>query len=260
MGKGAVLKQWYMIRDYLLGDNYTTQDFFLAYSHAKTCDHPDAVYIVHTFDTYGKCPGTCKEAFELFLTSDDPRGKCFAFRLWQRLPAGIVGQEFAARKCLKESVDSGYDYAVWMNGYHGLIFGLSHKDLKNKSLLFKAAKLGSVEAMYHFALLVSNQDTIHWKWMGKAMIGGCFSARVVFYRSYYRISQPNESTYYQIGKYLTSDHPALPSDFTRSYKTTKLRIERMLTAWILCARRLKIHKDIIPKISKLIKRNECLYS
>ncbi len=93
-----VLLEWLQIRDMFLGDNVCDQDIVGALKLAKTCRHPDAVFLAEIFAD--SVVVTAEEAGKVLSRHlDDPRACCFAW---------AFNKDESA---LKRAVDAGYAYA-----------------------------------------------------------------------------------------------------------------------------------------------------
>ncbi len=93
---------WLKVRDTLLSWNYVMQDVAAALALAKTCKHPDAVWISSIFE--GRNVSTKKKAKNVFLShQDDARALCFAWLLDGRDPDKL--------HLLERSAEMGYAFA-----------------------------------------------------------------------------------------------------------------------------------------------------
>ncbi len=181
-------RQWYEIRDLLLGHNYLKQDVKRAIKLATVCKHPDAYWL--TVSCARKNVKTSKEVRDVFLSlREDPRALCFS---------GLLGDNDALLRCAAET---GYAFAQAMmaewsegkerfdwaqraalqgerDGFHRLGFCYEHGDgcekdvSKAKEKFSCAAALDHVYSMTNLGQLMDTLDPKRWMWWGRAAARG----------------------------------------------------------------------------------------
>ena len=191
------LFQWLDVRDTLLGGNKSNQDVAAALTLARSCSHPDAMWLSSIFE--GKDVSTKEDAREVFLLNqDDARALCFAWclaadrrndcTLLRR--AAEMGNAFACSTLCEQvwfgnreegfrlaqmaAVQLERDGFSWIGRcYHD---GLGCKrDLQlSEENLFIAAELGHIWAAKAYGSLLSESVPDHWHWLGRVALRGLY--------------------------------------------------------------------------------------
>ena len=130
-------KSWYTIRDYLTGENNNNQDIPKALELAKTCDHPDAVWLTRVTSAQ-----TCVQLInDMKGQIPDRRATCFLAILQDFTPYSYHAQQ------VQYAADAGYPYA-----YTVLI---EHVHTKNKKpWAQKAIDLDERNGYYHMGTIL----------------------------------------------------------------------------------------------------------
>jgi TPR repeat protein len=182
--------KWYEIRDTLLGQNYVRQDVKQALELAAVCSHQDARSLTDLFA--GKDVKTEEEARLVFLAQgDDACSLCFAelvskngdesclrrsaqlgYALAQACMANRTSGEnlfnFASQAASQRERDGFYWLAYCYQYSYGCVVDLD----KARENYLLAAKLGHVNAMTVYGLLLKDSDPQRWYWWSRAAARG----------------------------------------------------------------------------------------
>jgi TPR repeat protein len=188
----ALNREWYEIRDALLGQNYKEQNVKRALELAATCRHPDAQWL--TGVCVGKDVKTKEEARAVFLAqgNDDARALCFAAvnegvnrdvpRLRRSAELGFAfaqacmcyrtkGLErftFASRAAAQGERDGFF----WLGYCYRYTVEIERDLEKAKENYLLAAKMQHVEAMIDHGQFLNEFDPQCWYWWGLAAARG----------------------------------------------------------------------------------------
>ncbi len=196
----ASLLCWLRVRDLLFGHNCVPQNIPFAVEMAKTCDHPDAKWLVTVFSSLDdKCKITLEEAVSR-LQLEGWKGQFYADLLcgcndayW--MPdlirrAADKGDNFA-RACLftfysgEDNLFALANISAASGERDGICFladcymqgiGCTKDILKAAQLCRASIELGSVQAMHLYGLLMKKSDRWRYIWLGKAAARGHGSA------------------------------------------------------------------------------------
>lgn len=278
--------EWYKIRDLFTGSNYADQNFAKALSLAKTCTHPDAVWLTSVTKNVDM-ENINWFAHFMSLDQSDPRTLCFAWSFVLDL-AGL----------LKRSADMGYAFAQAKyelyfgkgksyaeaackqgerDGFHALgrYYG-KNCDMENFWLVVtKAANLGRIDDMILLAkkCINDNQHKEAIIWYGKVAISTTLRFWFCDYCILY-FATSTESNMYIMGKFakliIKQRESRLGTVNSRKtkWKCMKKAAEffdqqvtasrNAIQAWSICAKRLNIIKDMRIFIAKLVWKNRKL--
>jgi hypothetical protein len=282
-------REWYGIRDLLLGENLVKRDILCALVLAAACEHPDACWLSTV--CAGKGVKTREAAFDVFLSlgENDARALCFAWCVqptddWSRLSRSAeLGYAFAqAMMVLKAPVVErfrvaqlaalqGERFEFLCLGYC-MWFGYGcEKDLeKAKENYLLAAVLGDVNAMEKFGDLLDDFDPMKWHWLGRAALGGCSEPFLrKFPSQMQKFNSGSGSVMFAIGRALNGhmkvkakqifgsgrdfDSLIRPANQAVAFFNCQLLAYRKaVDAWTGCGMRLGVVKDIRLVIGRLI--------
>ncbi len=120
----------------------------------------------------------------------------------------------------------------------------------------KLAKNGNVDAQYVMSRLTTLSSAKWYKWIGKAICNGHNIAREM-YLMVLPLNMENIDwrVLYQIGKYGKSTFQIIPRGVLYAHNFYKFQNDcarKSVFTWILCAKRLRVHKDIIGIIARRV--------
>ncbi len=208
------LLKWLLVRDTFLGLNETEQDITVALALARTCKHPDAVWLTSLFE--GKDVSTKERAREVFLCCEnDARALCFQWYMTtdRELDVSLLydskdlGCAFACASLCSFATTEEERFA-WAkqaasaferDGFFWLGFdfengrGCEINFAKAKENYLMAAELGHVCGARDVGDLLDDSDPAHWLWLGCAAHRG----KVHSFLNSFSVEAKNERIFYK---------------------------------------------------------------